>query len=617
MMKRLLTIIFLFVMFVSKAQTPISIYCPDFTTSYQGGWQINNNATFINPYLRLTPNAGNQSGSAFWKQKISLPKNFSFSVYFTSKMIPGSRADGMTFCIQQASNTAGSSGGGLGYQGMPGKSIAIEYDTYNNGEINNNHIALDINGVLHGSTNVVSSPVDLADKTMKYNWIDYNGATQILEVRISNTLVRPTLATLTVSNLNLASNFLNNTDVYFGFTAATGGATEEHAVYGSLAINSYSPITSTTGYKQGITFITVTSSTNLTCLTPSTTLTITAKDALSNVVPFETLNLSFDVGGGTLSSTSVITNSVGQATVTYSNATASSNTLRVTDPLDGAYGTQIITKTGNIPIGGTLSSNTNYNGSINTGTLNLVGSSGGISKWQKSIDNGTTWTDIINTTTSYTYSNLTTTTLFRVVVGDGTCSYVNSTTVTITITNYTISGVVTLPIGIVVRPTISLYYVGTTDSLIGTQTVSIDGSYSFTPNRLNVSYKITPTLSTYDLTSNDFSLLYEESKNVNVPPILPPGLVLISGQQMKAGDLNQDGKIDMGDAYLCAANLTKYRSFSKVIWFTPTVYNLLTVGNFSTITPSNYFTITLSTSSVIQDLKYITLGDVDLSSSSK
>jgi hypothetical protein len=617
MIKRLLTIIFLFVMFVSKGQTPISIYCPDFTTSYQGGWQINNNAVFINPYLRLTPNSGNQSGSAFWKQKISLPTNFSFSVYFTSKMTPGSRADGMTFCIQQASNTAGSSGGGLGYQGMPGKSIAIEYDTYNNGEINNNHIALDINGVLHGSTNVVSSPVDLADKTMKYNWIDYNGATQILEVRISNTLVRPTLATLTVSNLNLASNFLNNTDVYFGFTAATGGATEEHAVYGSLAINSYSPITSTTGYKQGITFITVTSSTNLTCLTPSTTLTITAKDALSNVVPFETLNLSFDVGGGTLSSTSVITNSVGQATVTYSNATASSNTLRVTDPLDGAYGTQIITKTGNIPIGGTLSSNTNYNGSINTGTLNLVGSSGGISKWQKSIDNGTTWTDIINTTTSYTYSNLTTTTLFRVVVGDGTCSYVNSTTVTITITNYTISGVVTLPIGIVVRPTISLYYVGTTDSLIGTQTVSVDGSYSFTPNRLNVSYKITPTLSSYDLTSNDFSLLYEESKNVNVPPILPPGLVLISGQQMKAGDLNQDGKIDMGDAYLCAANLTKYRLFSKVIWFTPTVYNLLTVGNFSTITPSNYFTITLSTSSVIQDLKYITLGDVDLSSSSK
>jgi len=616
-MKKLLTIIFLFMMFVSKGQTPISIYCPDFTTSYQGGWQINNNATFINPYLRLTPNAGNQSGSAFWKQKISLPKNFSFSVYFTSKMTPGSRADGMTFCIQQASNTAGSSGGGLGYQNMPGKSIAIEYDTYNNGEINNNHIALDINGVLHGSTNVVSSPVDLADGKMKYNWIDYNGSTQILEVRISNTSVRPTLATLTVSNLNLASNFLNNTDVYFGFTAATGGATEEHAVYGSLAINSYSPITSTTGYKQGIAFITVTSSTNLTCLTPSTTLTITAKDALSNVVPFETLNLSFDVGGGTLSSTSVTTNSVGQATVTYSNATSSSNTLRVTDPSDGAYGTQIITKTGNIPIGGTLSSNANYNGLINTGTLNLTGSSGPISKWQKSIDNGTTWTDIINTTTTYTYSNLTTTTLFRVVVGDGTCSYVNSATATITITNYKISGVVTLPNVITVRPSISLYYVGTTDSLIGTQTVGVDGSYSFTPNRLNVNYKIIPTLSSYTLTSDDFDLLFNESKNVNVPPILPPGLLLVTGPQMKAGDVNQDGKIDMGDAYLCAANLTGYRPLSKVIWFDTILFGSITIDNFSTINPSNYFTVTLNTTSVIQNLKYISLGDVDLSSSSK
>jgi hypothetical protein len=532
-------------------------------------------------------------------------------------MTPGSRADGMTFCIQQASNTAGSSGGGLGYQNMPGKSIAIEYDTYNNGEINNNHIALDINGVLHGSTNVVSSPVDLADGKMKYNWIDYNGSTQILEVRISNTSVRPTLATLTVSNLNLASNFLNNTDVYFGFTAATGGATEEHAVYGSLAINSYSPITSTTGYKQGIAFITVTSSTNLTCLTPSTTLTITAKDALSNVVPFETLNLSFDVGGGTLSSTSVTTNSVGQATVTYSNATSSSNTLRVTDPSDGAYGTQIITKTGNIPIGGTLSSNANYNGLINTGTLNLTGSSGPISKWQKSIDNGTTWTDIINTTTTYTYSNLTTTTLFRVVVGDGTCSYVNSATATITITNYKISGVVTLPNVITVRPSISLYYVGTTDSLIGTQTVGVDGSYSFTPNRLNVNYKIIPTLSSYTLTSDDFDLLFNESKNVNVPPILPPGLLLVTGPQMKAGDVNQDGKIDMGDAYLCAANLTGYRPLSKVIWFDTILFGSITIDNFSTINPSNYFTVTLNTTSVIQNLKYISLGDVDLSSSSK
>ena len=88
------------------AQTPITIYSPNFSSS--GGWQINGNATVISSsYLRLTPNAGGQAGSAFWKKKVSLPDNFSFATYFVSRMTPGSRADGMTFCIQQASNTAG------------------------------------------------------------------------------------------------------------------------------------------------------------------------------------------------------------------------------------------------------------------------------------------------------------------------------------------------------------------------------------------------------------------------------------------------------------------------------------------------------------------------------
>ena len=85
-MKKVLTILFFFITLIVRAQTPISIYCPDFTSNYQGGWQINGNAVYISPYLRLTPNSGGQSGSAFWKQKLSLPTNFSFSVYFTTKM---------------------------------------------------------------------------------------------------------------------------------------------------------------------------------------------------------------------------------------------------------------------------------------------------------------------------------------------------------------------------------------------------------------------------------------------------------------------------------------------------------------------------------------------------
>ena len=402
-MKNYFKYVILFLLFINGslyAQTPLPIYSPNFSSA--GGWQINGNAAVISSsYLRLTPNAGNQAGSAFWKQKISLPDDMSFSTYFTSKMIPGSRADGMTFCIQQASNNAGSSGGGLGYQGMPGKSIAVEYDTYDNGEVGgNNHIALDINGALHsGSTNVVASPVNLADGAMKYNWIEYNGVTHILEVRISNTTTRPTAATLSVS-INLATNFVGISDFYFGYTAATGGATEEHDVYSALVAPNSTPLSSTGNYSQGVASIVLTSSNSISCTALTSTITVTTKDVNGVGMPAN-LVMSSDVGGGTLSAYTLTTNASGIGTVVFTSntGTLASNTIRAEEPNVGAYGTVVVTKTGTVPIGGTLATTT---GSICTGgnvQLTLSGQSGNINKWQRSTDN-VNWTDIANTTTS-------------------------------------------------------------------------------------------------------------------------------------------------------------------------------------------------------------------------
>jgi hypothetical protein len=427
MKKILFLLLFIFSVLVVNGQTPISIYSPNFSNA--GGWQINGNASIISSsYLRLTPNTGGQSGSAFWKQKVSLPSNFSFSTYFVSKITPGTRADGMTFCIQQASNTAGSSGGGLGYQGISGKSIAIEYDTYDNGEVGgNNHIALDINGVLHGSTNVISSPVNLADGANKYNWIEYNGTTNILEVRISNTNTRPTNATLSIS-INLATNFIGVSDVYFGFTAATGGAYEEHDVMLAYVAPSSTPLSSSGNYSQGVASITLSSSNSISCSALSSTITILTKD-VNGVGISTTVNMSFDVGNGSLSQTTITTNSSGVGVLTFtSNAnTLSSNTIRAEEPNVGAYGTVVITKSGTIPIGGVVSSSTG-----SSGLLTLSGYSGTIVKWQTSIDNGVNWSDISNTSTSYFYSNQVDGVLYRVVISSGTCtSYSQSGLVTV------------------------------------------------------------------------------------------------------------------------------------------------------------------------------------------
>lgn len=538
-------------------------------------------------YLRLTPNAGNQAGSAFWKQKVSLPTDFSFSTYFVSRMTPGSRADGMTFCIQQASNTAGSAGGGLGYQAIPGKSIAIEYDTYNNGELNNNHIALDINGVLHGSTNVVASPVDLADGTNKYNWIEYNGSTKVLEVRISNTSTRPTAATLTVSNLNLATNFLNNTDVYFGFTAATGGATEEHAVYTAAVNDNSTPLLPTGSYSQGIASVAVTSSNNFSCGVTSTTLTVTTKD-INGVGQPTLVNITFDSGGGTLSTGTITTNSSGIGTLTYttSSATLTTNVIRVKEPNVGAYGTATITIVGTIPVGGSVNSNS-HTSTTNSGTLTLSGYTGTITKWQKSTDNGATWSDISNTTATYSYTNQNDGTQFRAVLTNGTCS-VNSTpgiiTITFTYTTYVYNsenvGMLNIPIKLYGKlktdTTYTLYSTSNTD-INGMVNISSSNSIRLYDFRIVVDNLVIPLPS-----PNDIS--YLTTKIIQQSPF--------NSKDYYRFDTNNNNILNISDCFLVYYRISggigtwtylipSYRLFNEVEWNTINSSN----SNLKTIYP--------------------------------
>jgi hypothetical protein len=59
---------------------------------------------------------------------------------------------------------------------------------------------------------------------------------------------------------------------------------------------------------------------------------------------------------------------------------------------------------------------------INTGTLTLDGYNGTILRWESSVNAGFSWTQIPNTSNTYTYTNLPLTTIFRVVIRNGTCS---------------------------------------------------------------------------------------------------------------------------------------------------------------------------------------------------
>lgn len=148
-------------------------------------------------------------------------------------------ADGLVFVVQTISPAAlGGGGGALGYTGI-GSSVGVEFDTWQNNELNDpgtNHIGVVSGGnVNHGAgapdaTNVAGQ---FDDGEIWYAWIDYDGTT--LEVRANQTGIMPA-ASLLSTTIDIAA-LVGGTEAYLGFTGATGAAYGNHDIlsweYGS------------------------------------------------------------------------------------------------------------------------------------------------------------------------------------------------------------------------------------------------------------------------------------------------------------------------------------------------------------------------------------------------
>jgi len=91
-------------------------------------------------------------------------------------------------------------------------------------------------------------------------------------------------------------------------------------------------------------------------------------------------------------------------------------------------------------VGGSISADATVCSGVNTGTLNLIGKTGNVVKWQSSTDNfATNIVDISNTTTYQTYLNLTQSTSYRAVVQSGVCLVAITAPVTIRVLGGTLS----------------------------------------------------------------------------------------------------------------------------------------------------------------------------------
>lgn len=205
--------------------------------------------TFGRSVLRLTNNLG-QSGSAFLTNPINLANQASFSTFFAFRISnpqgisdgDGQGADGIVFVVQTVSNTAGGGGGGIGYLGI-GNSVGVEFDTWDNGlganDPNGNHVGIDLGGAFNGTTATIGTRMN--NGADWFAWIDYNGATNLIELRLSDTNVRPAAATLT-RTADLAA-VLGQTNAFVGFTSGTGAAGGFHDIVNWEFRDDYEPIT--------------------------------------------------------------------------------------------------------------------------------------------------------------------------------------------------------------------------------------------------------------------------------------------------------------------------------------------------------------------------------------
>jgi hypothetical protein len=271
------------------------------------------------------------------------------------------------------------------------------------------------------------------------------------------------------------------------------------------------------------------------------------------------------------------------------------------------------------PENGTLINIGNYNGNPQPGTYqnwcggepnNAGGEHYAVTKW----GGGGCWNDLPdNYSCAYiiefgTWSNPADQTF--------TGFYSANTINTVAITN-TLTGTVTIPAGLSSRPLLTLYrVVNGNDVLVDYKTVATNGTYTFTLPNQNSTYKLVPSLTIQGITSADFNLAWLEAQNINTPDNTAVGLVMTGTKQWKAADVNENGVLDLGDAYLIAAHNSGYRLINKVLWFNPTDYDSITRSNFNTINPVTSFILNVVTSNITQNIKYCILGDVNLSHSS-
>ncbi len=226
----LLFIAFSVIMNEIKAQTYVFGQLTGSPNMITTGWSTNGNATigdtpgdvdnFLNELI-LTNAFNNQSGGIFYNTPINLNVCQQWTVEFEYRIWGGSAADGLAFCFLNVPPTGFVAGGGVGIPGTA-QGLKVVLDTWNNCGGPNPELQI-YSGI--GYNECAAGIVKLENTTGNLNFVRSNQY-QAAKITYDNGVI-----TLFINNIQyLTANFPIGFTGYMGFTASTGGATDQHSI---------------------------------------------------------------------------------------------------------------------------------------------------------------------------------------------------------------------------------------------------------------------------------------------------------------------------------------------------------------------------------------------------
>jgi hypothetical protein len=174
---------------------------------------------------------------------------------------------------------------------------------------------------------------------------------------------------------------------------------------------------------------------------PSTSAATYCSSAIAtalSVTAGSTVNLTYQWYSRTTSGNTGGTLIGGAYSNTYIPSTSTAGVLFyycvITNPCGSLSSNSSGAITVNASVGGSISGSTTVCSGTNSTILTLSGHTGSVTRWESSLDNfATAGTTIANTTTTLTATNLNTTTSYRALVTNGSCTAANSASATLTV----------------------------------------------------------------------------------------------------------------------------------------------------------------------------------------